>query len=80
MMRVTVALNSAEASKLARGEPATDLRSLISGSCDARIVKVFGRGRFASIETNQEDLARLQQRIGDVCVFSPKLQAKPIGS
>lgn len=78
-MQVTVALNKDEAARAARAGRPRDLRELIGNAGDARVLKIFGRGQFASVETTREGFAELRRRLGDVCVVTPKLKARPFG-
>jgi len=66
-MRVTVGLRKNSLS--AAGE-LPDLGQIIEATGSATVVKVFGRGRFASIETSPEGLDSLRQSFGNVCVFT----------
>lgn len=75
-MIITVALNSEAASKAATTGQTANLRNLVAGD-EIRVVKVFGRGRFANIEASQEAYLRLKERLGHLCVFTPELSAKP---
>ncbi|SHH47157.1 hypothetical protein [Marivita hallyeonensis] len=71
-MKITVALNSEAATS---GE-IQNLGDLVKDD-EVRVLKIFGRGRFANIEASQDAYIRLKTRIGHVCVFTPALKAKP---
>ena len=68
-MRVTVSLTEKAIETTAAGS-GNDLRKLVRDHSSAEVVRVLGRGRFASIETDAEQLNRLKAAIGDVCVYA----------
>ena len=76
-MKITVSLKRSEAEKIAVGELRVNLPKLIGNPRNTTVLKVFGRGRYANIETTPGDLAELKSRIGHVCVFSTNLKARP---
>ncbi len=71
-MRVTVSLTDDAAM-----DPSTDLRKLLEDNSEAGIVRVFGRGRFASMDMDVEQLDQLKAAVGDVCVFAPASKVQP---
>lgn len=75
-MRVTVALNSDAAEKARRTGETPDLGRLVSGE-EVTVLKVFGRGRMASVETTQEGFDDLQRRLEGLCVITPTVAAEP---
>lgn len=75
-MKITVSLNEREALK-ARDGKTPDLKQLITDNSRAEVVRVFGRGRFASIEVTGADLSRLRTAVGNLCVFSVVTEAQP---
>jgi hypothetical protein len=75
-MKITVSLNE-QASPKAKGGRAPDLKQLITDNSRAEVLRVFGRGRFASIEATGTDLTRLKTAMGNLCVFSVVTEAHP---
>ena len=75
-MKITVSLNEQAALK-AKGGKAPDLKQLIIDNSRAEVLRVFGRGRFASIEATGADLTRLRTAMGNLCVFSVVTEAHP---
>ncbi|MGY3133462.1 hypothetical protein ACVWZM_004144 [Bradyrhizobium sp. USDA 4501] len=75
-MKITVSLNEQAALK-AQGGKAPDLKQLIIDNSRAQVLRVFGRGRFASIEATGADLNRLRTAMGNLCVFSVVTEAQP---
>lgn len=73
-MRVTVGLRKSAPRNV--GQP-IDLADILSGRDDVYLLRVFGRGRFASVETSPEGLEALKATLGGFCVFTktPKAQA-----
>ena len=70
-MKVTVVLNELADAACA------NLGQLLSSEAGVKVLKVFGRGRYASIETSQAQLDRLRERFGDSCRFTRTLEAQP---
>lgn len=77
MIQVTVALNKRAASIAASTGEKPDLPRLIGSGDGIRVLKVFGRGRFANVEISQEGYELLKERLQDVCVLTPALRAQP---
>lgn len=75
-MKITVSLNES-ASVKAKGGNTPDLKQLITKNSGAEVLRVFGRGRFASIEVSGTDLNRLKSAMGKFCVFSVVTEAHP---
>lgn len=79
-MQVTVALNKDQSKLAAAGKLVPSLETALNSIAGTTVVRVFGRGRSASIQTSAEGLAQLKHQFGDVFTFSKKLPAKPFGS
>jgi hypothetical protein len=75
-MRVTVSLNEEMTFTAAQKGGGADLRALLEANSGAEIVRIYGRGRFASIEASDADLEHLKKAIGDRCVFALKAQVQ----
>jgi hypothetical protein len=73
-MRVTVALKD-RADRV--GAQRNDLLATILERADARVLRIFGRGEFASVEVPKSNLTQLEEQLSDVCVISVPLTAKP---
>ena len=73
-MKVTVGLRKDAA--LDYGQM-PDLAEILGGDRHVSVLKIFGRGRFASIETTPEGLSELRENLGGLCVFTrtPKAHA-----
>lgn len=75
-MKFTAALNDNATEALEY----SDLGSLIkahSPKSGVKVLKVFGRGQFASLEASEDAISSLRSRIGNLCVFTPTLTARP---
>jgi hypothetical protein len=75
-MKITVSLNE-QAALEAKSGKAPDLKQLIIDNSRAQVLRVFGRGRFASIEASGADLNSLRTAVGNLCVFSVVTEAHP---
>lgn len=78
-MRVTVSLNKETTEEVANTGKVPDLSKLVSSRSKSEIVRVFGRGRFVSIETTPAELSRLKDELGHMCLFSLKSELVPFG-
>lgn len=79
-MRITISLNENATARAAETGQTPDLRTLVVTNSGAEVVKVYGRGRFASVETNRADLDRLESALGHMCVFAEPSKIEPFGS
>jgi hypothetical protein len=75
-VKVTVSLNEALTSQ-AVGTAGPDLRALARANSDAEVLRVFGRGRFVSIEVSPLGLQRLKQKLGALCLFAMPIEVVP---
>jgi hypothetical protein len=69
-MRITISLNEGATEMAALTGKAPDLGMLIRQNSGAEVLRVFGRGRFVSVEASQIDFNKLQTALGDICVFA----------
>jgi hypothetical protein len=76
-MRITISLNEMATANAARTGETPDLGTLVRENSGAEVVKVYGRGRFVSIETNSADLHRLESALGHMCVFAAPAMITP---
>lgn len=78
IMEIIVGLNSKEKRKMTKlGTPAYDLGELVSGINGVRLIKVYGKGRYATVEVNTIGFVSLKQKMKHICNFSPVLDVHP---
>ena len=76
MVRVSVTLNDEARAKASSGE-AVDLAAILVQETGKQPLRVFGRGKFASIETTPQELAVLRNRLGHIFLFTQVPAAEP---
>jgi hypothetical protein len=76
-MRITISLNESATERAARTGEKPDLTMLVRKNSEAEVLRVFGRGRFVSVEASQMDFNKLQSALGDICVFALPKRMSP---
>jgi hypothetical protein len=76
-MRITISLNDGATERAAKTGEKPDLETLVRQNSRAEVLRVFGRGRFVSVEASQRDFNRLQTALGHICVFALPKQMSP---
>lgn len=73
-MRVTVRLRRSDSRRPLNAEPVT--MQAIERHPHVKILNIYGRGRYASVETTEEGLASLKRDLGDAFAFMQTPKAK----
>jgi hypothetical protein len=76
-MKIVVGLKKKQLDKAARSGFDPEFEKAFSKLSGVKLVDVFGRGRFATLEAPPEALESLRAKLGDRFTFARKLKAEP---